>query len=151
MSEDLAVMKVTAKWEDTHVRVKNALLEHFEQYKRIPAVGELATMTGLTRRAVQRHLQALTFEEFFQGVQYKMMPLCEDLIMQLYKRGSDGDVGAIKLFFQLLGWAEKKETKEKNTIEIVVKRSISSAVQKIENADFASVEDEPAQLCAVNQ
>lgn len=142
------VVKTNAKWEDVHVRVKDGLLEYFDTYKRIPSIKALETLTGLKRTVIVKHLNQLSFEEYFQGIQQKMLPLCEDLIMHLYKRGIDGDVSAIKLFFQLLGWAEKRETKEKNTIEIIVKKSISTAVDRIEDATFTPVEEVQPQICA---
>jgi len=127
-------------WETNHLKIIDAYTDFVEKNSKAPKVTELATLSGLTRPTVYKHLKQMQLTEISNKFKIRAMTILEGVC----KKAEDGDVQAAKLLLNLtFGWNEKTIIENKNTnrtLKITFTNPTAEDLKKITN-DHNTVED----------
>ncbi len=94
-------------WEETHVKLQDAIIALRDKLGRFPKLAELKAETGLAIATIERHISSLKKEP---GRFEAFRTLTERVAMSLYDGATkDRDPKCIKLWYQIVeGWEERK-------------------------------------------
>ena len=110
-------------------KIEEALIEG-AQHGYFPTANELAEKLGISHGTVKKDLLEIDFTKIFAPMKTVMAKKLPDVIKSLYDKTQRGDVQAIKLFMQLVGYVETKEVKQDTEVKIVLEKKIISSPEE---------------------
>ena len=99
-----------SRWQNNHIKIKNAIHDLVYDFNRTPTVIEIARECKLSRQTVHKHLKEFSSNEMFGEDIKKYELLLPDLLGQLWKQGVNGwkpDTRALRLFWDILRFNQK--------------------------------------------
>ncbi|MCS3733809.1 hypothetical protein [Mucilaginibacter dorajii] len=133
-------------WERNHMQISNAIANHMRKHGVMPSKNDIAQETGISRQTVAKHIKEYKEHPEFaaQMEQFKFMG--HKILANVFKHASDGDMRAAKLYFDMVGAANKQPaatviTAQNNYIQINntilsqenLKSLTAAQLQQIEN------------------
>lgn len=91
-------------WESNHILITNAIAVLIREYHCMPTKSVIAEKSGLSRQTVHKH-----FSEYASNPQYLQQMeqfrfMTAKVLARVYLFAVDGDMGAAKLYFNVLGY-----------------------------------------------
>jgi predicted transcriptional regulator len=145
-------------WERNHMQISNAIANHIREYGVMPTKNDLAQETGISRQTVAKHIKEYKEHPEFAAQMEQFKFMSHKILANVFKHASDGDMKAAKLFFDMVGAANKQPaatvvTAQNNYIQINntilsqenLKNLTAAQLQQIENI----VTNKPVELPAL--
>ena len=92
-----------ARWEFNHAKITYAISEFLINHGRTPSVFEIADKTGLSRTTTHKHLKEYASSPLYQNHIEQFKFLSTRLLTTVYELALKGDMGAAKLYFNIIG------------------------------------------------
>jgi DNA-binding transcriptional regulator YhcF (GntR family) len=133
-------------WERNHMQISNAIASHMRQHGAMPTKNDLAQETGISRQTVAKHIKEYKEHPEFAAQMEQFKFMSHKILANVFKHASDGDMKAAKLYFDMVGAANKQPaatviTAQNNYIQINntilsqenLKNLTAAQLQQIEN------------------
>lgn len=101
-------------WDANHIRIKNYVEEHLGKYDCLPSITEMASVIGLSRQTISKHLAEFEMGDYLKEEMQMFNVMFSDLMAVLFNKAKEGDINAIKLYAEIL----EKRNVGSNTINI---------------------------------
>lgn len=104
-------------WEHNHKLITHAISAWMEEYGFMPNKTQIANKTELSRQTVHKHLKEyMKHPEYLEQVeQFKLMT--SKVLAKVFQFAINGDIGAAKLYFNVVGFANNVQTPKKTLIQ----------------------------------
>lgn len=104
-------------WEYNHNQITWAISTLMQEYGRMPTTTEIADKTELSRQTVHKHLKEYKNHPLYleQIEQYRFMT--SKVLARIFKFAVNGDVGAAKLYFNIVGVGNNSQTLNQTLIQ----------------------------------
>jgi hypothetical protein len=90
-------------WERNHTLLINEISSFIYEYCRMPISRELADKTGLSRQTIHKHMKEYEKEPLFVENMEQFKFMNTKLLSKVCQLALKGDIGACKLYFNLMG------------------------------------------------
>ena len=90
-------------WENNHTLITGAISNLLNEFNRMPTQTEIAKQTKLSRQTVHYHLKEYKLNPVFIAQMEQYQLLIPSLLARVYKCACKGDIGAAKLYFNVMG------------------------------------------------
>lgn len=91
------------RWENNHAKITYAISEFLIKHGITPSVFEIAEKTGLSRTTTHKHLKEYASSPLYQNHIEQFKFLSTRLLTTVYELALNGDMGAAKLYFNIIG------------------------------------------------
>jgi DNA-binding phage protein len=91
-------------WENNHNNITAAISNLMHEKNRMPSKSEIANETKLSRQTIHKHLNEYSSHPLYLQQVEQFRFLTTRLLVKVYNFACDGDVGAAKLYFNVLGY-----------------------------------------------
>ena len=104
-------------WEVNHNNITYAISSLMQEYGRMPSKAEIATKTELSRQTVHNHLKEYNNHPLYlqQIEQFRFMT--SKVLAKVFQFAVNGDTGAAKLYFNLMGFMNNGQAPINTLIE----------------------------------
>ena len=93
-------------FDENHIEIRDFVLEFVQKNHRFPTLTEISKGTNKTIKTVSKHIKSLSFDSLLK--KYKI--LTEDVALSIFRSAIKGNVGAQKLWLQVVeNWTEKQD------------------------------------------
>ena len=90
-------------WESNHANITGIISNLLNQNNRMPTINEIAVNANLSRQTVNKHMKEFKSNPLYIEHLEQYQILIPALIGRVYKTACNGDMGAAKLFFNVMG------------------------------------------------
>lgn len=104
-------------WEYNHNQIIYAISTIAQECGRMPTNTEIAIKTELSRQTVHKHMKEFSSHPLYveQMEQFKLMS--SKVLARVFKFAINGDIGAAKLYFNVMGYLNNKQTQNNTLIQ----------------------------------
>lgn len=104
-------------WEANHNKITCAISTSMQEYGRMPTKTEIATKAGLSRQTVHKHLKEyMNHPQYLEQIeQFRFMT--SKVLARVFKFAVNGDIGAAKLYFNVMGFMNNGQTSNNTLIQ----------------------------------
>jgi hypothetical protein len=104
-------------WESNHTKITWAISLLIQEYGRMPSKTEIADKTELSRQTVHKHLKEYAEHPLYleQVEQFRFMT--SKVLAKVYQFAINGDTGAAKLYFNVMGLMNNKQALNNTLIQ----------------------------------
>ncbi len=133
-------------WERNHMLISNAIANHMSKHGVMPAKNDIARETGISRQTVAKHIKEYKEHPEFAAEMEQFKFMSHQILANVFKHASNGDMRAAKLYFDMVGTINKQPagnviTAQNNYIQINntilsqenLKSLTAAQLQQIEN------------------
>ncbi|RZA01672.1 MAG: hypothetical protein EOP47_09725 [Sphingobacteriaceae bacterium] len=100
-------------WENNHRDISEVISENMRIHGAMPTHTEIASLTGLSRQTIAKHLKEYKKQPEFIKQKEQFTFMAPQLLANVYKFALDGDIRAARLYFEIIG---AKTTPPQNTL-----------------------------------
>jgi hypothetical protein len=104
-------------WEYNHNQITWAISTLIQDYGRMPSKTEIAVKTELSRQTVHKHFKEYKEHPLYLGQIEQFRFLTSKVLARVYGFAVNGDIGAAKLFFNIVGVANNSQTPNQTLIQ----------------------------------
>lgn len=104
-------------WEYNHNQITWAISTLIQDYGRMPSKTEIAVKTELSRQTVHKHLKEYKDHPLYLGQIEQFRFLTSKVLARVFDFAVNGDTGAAKLFFNIVGVANNSQTLNQTLIQ----------------------------------
>ncbi|OOQ59653.1 hypothetical protein [Mucilaginibacter pedocola] len=90
-------------WERNHMLISNAIARHLQQHAVMPTKNQIARETGISRQTVAGHIKEYKEHPEFAAEIEQFKFMSHSVLGMVFKRASEGDIRAAKLYFEMVG------------------------------------------------
>lgn len=105
-------------WESNHAMITGIISNLLNQNNRMPTINEIAENANLSRQTVNKHLKEFKSNPLYIEHLEQYHVLIPALIGRVYKTAFNGDMGAAKLFFNVMGCLNNQHETKPSTNNI---------------------------------
>jgi len=111
-------------WENNHIQITWAISSLMLEHGCMPSKTEIAIKTELSRQTIHKHLQDYTSHPVYLGQMEQFKFMTSKLLARVFHYAVNGDVGAAKLYFNVMGMlnngqpSNKIQNQQNNFIQI---------------------------------
>lgn len=104
-------------WENNHNQIMYAISSFVEKYGYMPSKTEIAIQTELSRQTIHKHLKEFKNHPLYieQIEQFRFMT--SKVLAKVFQFAINGDVGAAKLYFKLMGNLNNEQNSNNTLIQ----------------------------------
>lgn len=96
-------------WQINQQKLSSAMISYFRDNLKQPTDAELAKLTGLGQRTVERHMKDIDYAELFLVQRERFAQLSPNVLMAIYNSALKGSAKAQEMMLQVIfGWASPK-------------------------------------------
>lgn len=104
-------------WESNHTQITWAISTLMQEYGRMPTKTEIAAKTELSRQTIHKHLKEYTNHPQYLGQIEQFRFLTSKVLAKVFQFAVNGDVGAAKLYFNVMGFMNNGQTSNNTLIQ----------------------------------
>lgn len=104
-------------WEYNHSVIMDAITRLMQAYGRMPTKAQIAIETDLSRTTVHKHLRDYSKHPLYFAELNQFRFMASGLMTKLFQFAMNGDVGAAKLYFNVLGMLGNGQAQRGATIK----------------------------------
>lgn len=104
-------------WEYNHNQITWAISTLIQDYGRMPSKTEIAVKTELSRQTVHKHLKEYKEHPLYLGQIEQFRFLTSKVLARVFSFAVNGNIGAAKLFFNIVGVANNSQTLNQTLIQ----------------------------------
>lgn len=104
-------------WENNHIQITWAISTLIQECGRMPTKTEIATKTELSRQTIHKHLKEYTSHPQYLGQFEQFRFMTSKVLAKVFQFAVNGDTGAAKLYFNVMGFMNNWQTKNKPLIQ----------------------------------
>jgi hypothetical protein len=104
-------------WEYNHNQITWAISNLIQDYGRMPSKTEIALKTELSRQTVHKHLNEYKEHPLYLGQIEQFRFMTSKVLARVFSFAVNGDIGAAKLFFNIVGVANNSQTLNQTLIQ----------------------------------
>jgi hypothetical protein len=97
-------------WEYNHAAINSTVSGFMREHGIMPTQGTIAKKTGLSRQTVAKHFNAYTRRPEITAEMEQFKFMVPRLLANIYKFALNGDTKAARLYFEMVGAINKKQT-----------------------------------------
>jgi len=90
-------------WEINHLKITQSISSHINDYGAMPTIRDLIELTGLSRQSIHKHLKEYEKQPIFVDHLEQFRFMNTKLLAKVFQLANKGDIGACKLYFNLMG------------------------------------------------
>lgn len=90
-------------WELNHIKIIQEITSCIEQYGRMPTKLELASLVGLSRQTLHKHLKEYKDNPLYNQHMDQFQFMSQKLLAKMFQFAITGDVKAGRLYFDMIG------------------------------------------------
>jgi predicted transcriptional regulator len=95
-------------WEHNHGIITTAISNFMRRYSVMPTKNAIADETGLSRQTVAKHFAAYRQHPEFIAEMEQFKFMSHDILANVFKHASNGDMRAARLYFEMVGTLNKQ-------------------------------------------
>jgi len=103
-------------WESNHIQITWAISALMQEYGRMPTKIEIASKTELSRQTIHKHLKEYTNHPQYLGQIEQFRFMTSKVLAKVFQFALDGDIGAAKLYFNVVGFMQSAGTPNSTSI-----------------------------------
>jgi hypothetical protein len=104
-------------WEYNHNHITWAISTLMQEYGRMPTKTEIATKTELSRQTIHKHLKDYINHPQYLGQIEQFRFMTSKVLAKVFQFAVNGDVGAAKLYFNVMGFMNNGHTPNTTLIQ----------------------------------
>ncbi len=104
-------------WERNHNSITWAISTLMQEYGRMPSKTEIATKTELSRQTIHKHLKEYANHPQYLGQIEQFRFMTSRVLAKVFKFAVNGDIGAAKLYFNVMGFMNNGQTPNSTLIQ----------------------------------
>jgi hypothetical protein len=134
-------------WESNHNNITAAMSDLIHEHRRMPSKNEIAREANLSRQTIHKHLnEYMKHPIYLEHVEhFRFLSTC--LLAKVYSYAANGDMGAAKLFFKVMGFLNEQTSistqiqNQNNYIQINGIMLSQEAVTKMDTEQLKIIEN----------
>lgn len=104
-------------WEFNHIEITNEITRFIDLHGRMPSKSEIATKTDLSRQTVYNHFKEYMTHPQYLGQIEHFRFMSSKLLAKVLQFAIRGDIGAAKLYFNVVGFINNEQTPNNTLIQ----------------------------------
>lgn len=104
-------------WESNHVKITWAISTLMQEYGRMPTKIDIAAKTELSRQTIHKHLKEYKNHPQYLGQIEQFRFMTSKVLARVFQFAVNGDTGAAKLYFNLVGFMNNEQTPNNTLIQ----------------------------------
>lgn len=104
-------------WENNHIKITCSISNLMQEHGRMPSKAQIAANTGLSRQTIHKHLKEYTNHPIYKEQIDQFRFMTAKVLANVYQFAVNGDTGAAKLYFNVVGFMNNGQTPNNTLIQ----------------------------------